>query len=186
MFTLREQSLLTSVVHFHLQKNTTHHLKIKENKRKPYSLKSTDVWTWSLQEHLWLFSVAVVSDPMDCSMPGYPVLRLPEFAETHVHWVSDAIQPSHPLSPTSPPALNLSQHQGLFQGVGSSHQLAKVLEHNVLKRGEKEAEYSCLISFLQVIFGQNWVFYMYYLQILIGPLPPKCWSQQPPQTSKPK
>ena len=99
MFTLREQSLLTSIVHFHLQKNTTHHLKIKENKRKPYSLKSTDVWTWSLQEHLWLFSVAVASDPMDCSMPGYPVLRLPEFAETHVHQVSDTIQPSHPLSP---------------------------------------------------------------------------------------
>ena len=52
----------------------------------------------------------------------------PEFAQTHVHWVSDAIQPFHPLSPPSPPALNLSQHQGLFQWVGSSHQVAKVLE----------------------------------------------------------
>ena len=68
-------------------------------------------------------------DPVDCSTPGFPVLhRLPEFTQTHVHWVGDAIQPSHPLSPPSPPALNLSQHQGLFQWVGSSHQVAKVLE----------------------------------------------------------
>ena len=55
---------------------------------------------------------------MDCSTPGFPVLHyLPEFAQTHVHWVDDVIQPSHPLSPLSPPALNLSQHQGLFQRV---------------------------------------------------------------------
>ena len=68
-------------------------------------------------------------DPMDCSMQGFPVLcNLLEFAQTHVLWVSDAIQPSHPLSPTSAPALNLSQHQSLFQWVGSSHQVAKVLE----------------------------------------------------------
>ena len=52
---------------------------------------------------------------MDCSTPGFPVLHcLPEFAQTHVHWVSDAIQPSHPLLPPSPPVLNLSQHQGFF------------------------------------------------------------------------
>ena len=68
-------------------------------------------------------------DPMDCSTPGFPVLHyLPEFAQTHVDWVHDAIQPSHPLSSPSPPALNLSQHQGLFQWVGSSRQVAKVLE----------------------------------------------------------
>ena len=68
-------------------------------------------------------------DPMDCSTPGFAVLHyLMEFAQTHVHWINDAIQPSHPLSPPSPPALNLSQHQGLFQWVGSSHQVAKVLE----------------------------------------------------------
>ena len=65
-------------------------------------------------------------DPMDCSMPGLPVQhQLPEFIQTHVHWVGDAIQPSHPLSSPSPPALNLSQHQGLFQWVSSSHQMAK-------------------------------------------------------------
>ena len=67
-------------------------------------------------------------DPMDCSMPGFPVLhRLLEFAQTRVHWVDDAIQPSHPLSPPSP-ALHLSQHQGLFLWVGFSHQVAKILQ----------------------------------------------------------
>ena len=66
-------------------------------------------------------------DPMNCSTPGLPVHHLlPEFTQTHVHLVSDAIQPSHPLSSPSPPALSLSQHQGLFQWVSSSHQLAKV------------------------------------------------------------
>ena len=68
-------------------------------------------------------------DPTDCSTPGFPVLHhLLEFAEIHVHWIGDAIQPSHPLSPPSPPTFNLSQHQGLFQWVCSSHQMAKVLE----------------------------------------------------------
>ena len=68
-------------------------------------------------------------NPMDCSTQGFPVLHyLPELAQTHVHWVSDAIQPSHPLSSPSPLALNLFQHQGLFQWVGSSHQVAKVLD----------------------------------------------------------
>ena len=66
---------------------------------------------------------------MNCSTPGLPVHhQLPEFMQTHVHWVSDAIQPSHPLSSPSPPAPNPSQHQGLFQWVNSSHEVAKVLE----------------------------------------------------------
>ena len=68
-------------------------------------------------------------DPMDCSMPGLPVHhQLPEFTQSHVHWVSDAIQLSHPLFSPSPPALNLSQHQGFFKWVSSLHQVAKVLE----------------------------------------------------------
>ena len=68
-------------------------------------------------------------DLMDCSTPGFPVHhQFPELAQTHVHQVSDAIQPSHPLSSPSPPAFNLSQHQSLFQRVSSSHQVAKVLE----------------------------------------------------------
>ena len=68
-------------------------------------------------------------DPMDCSMPGFVVYhQIQELAQTHVHWVGDAIQPFHPLSSPSPPAFNLSQHQGLFQWVSSLHQVAKVLE----------------------------------------------------------
>ena len=64
---------------------------------------------------------------MDRSMPGFPVLHhLPEFIQTHVHWVGDAIQPSHPLSSPSPPAFNLSQHQSLFQWVSSLHHVVKV------------------------------------------------------------
>ena len=92
------------------------------------------IWTLKLREVKWnLLRLAqlagiggtafssvqssVVSDslqPMDCSTPGFPVLHhLLELAETHVHWVGDAIQPSHPLSSPSPPAFNLAQHQGL-------------------------------------------------------------------------
>ena len=67
--------------------------------------------------------------PMNRSMPGLPIHhQLPEFTQTHVHWVGDAIQPSHPLSSRSSPARNLSQHQGLFKWVSSSHQVAKALE----------------------------------------------------------
>ena len=68
-------------------------------------------------------------DPMDCSTPGLPVHhQLPEFTQTHVHYVGDAIQPSHPLLSPFPPAFNLSQHQDLFQWISSSHQVTKVLE----------------------------------------------------------
>ena len=74
-------------------------------------------------------SCLALCDPMDCSTPGFPVFHcVLEFAQTHVHWVSDAIQPSHPLLSPSPPAFNLSWHQGLFQQVSSSHQVAEVLE----------------------------------------------------------
>ena len=67
-------------------------------------------------------------DPMDCSTPGFPVHhQLPEFTQTHVHRVSDAIQPSHPLSSPSPYASNLSQHHGFFQWASSSYQMAQVL-----------------------------------------------------------
>ena len=66
---------------------------------------------------------------MDCSIPGLPVHRqLLEFTQTHVHWVGDAIQPSHPLSSPSPPTFSLSQHQGFFKWVSFLHQVAKVLE----------------------------------------------------------
>ena len=74
-------------------------------------------------------SCSTLCHPMNHSTPGLPVYhQLAEFTQTHVHWVGDAIQPSHPLSPPSPPAPNPSQHQGLFQWVNSSHEVAKVLE----------------------------------------------------------
>ena len=74
-------------------------------------------------------SCLTLCDPMNCSMPGLPVHhQLPEFTQTHVHQVSDAIQPSHPLSSPFPPAPNSSQHQSLFQWVNSSQEVAKVLE----------------------------------------------------------
>ena len=74
-------------------------------------------------------SCPTLCDPMNCSTPGLPVHhQILEFTQTHVHQVGDAIQPSHPLSSPSPPALNLSQHQGLFKWVSSSHQVAKILE----------------------------------------------------------
>ena len=74
-------------------------------------------------------SCPTLCDPMNHSMPSLPVHhQLPESTQTHVHLVSDAIQPSRPLSSPSPPALNLSQHQGLFKWLSSLHQVAKVLE----------------------------------------------------------
>ena len=67
-------------------------------------------------------------NPMNCSMPGFAILHyLLEFAQAHVCSISDAVQRSHPVSPTSPPAFSLSQHQGLFQWVSSSHQVAKII-----------------------------------------------------------
>ena len=74
-------------------------------------------------------SCLTLCDPMDCSTPGFPVHpQLPKLAQTYVLWVGDAIQPSHPLSSPLPPAFNLSRHQGLFQWVSSSHQVARILE----------------------------------------------------------
>ena len=74
-------------------------------------------------------SCPTLCDPMDCSMSGLSVPHhLPEFAQVHVHWISDVIQPSHPLLPSSSSTFSLSQHQGLFQWVSCSHQVSKVLE----------------------------------------------------------
>ena len=85
-------------------------------------------------------------DLMDWSKPGFPVLyHLPELAQTHVHWVGDTIQPSHPLLPPSPPALNLSWHWGLFQWVGCLQQVAKYWSFSFSISPSNE--YSGLISF---------------------------------------
>ena len=93
------------------------------------------------------FSHSVVSDSLwPYSTPGFPVhYQLPELAQTHVHWASDSIQSSHPLSSPSPPALNLSQHQGLFQRASSLHQVATYWSFN--SSISPSNEYSGLISF---------------------------------------
>ena len=92
--------------------------------------------------HVWLCNT------MDYSTPGFPALHhLPELAQTHVHWVSDAIQPSHPLSSPSNPPFNLCQHQGLFKWVSSSHEVGKVLEFHFSFSISSCNEYSRLISF---------------------------------------
>ena len=85
----------------------------------------TSLQTSLSQQGCWSAAQSCLTlwNPKDCSMPGFPVLHhLLEFAQTHIHWISDVIQPSSPLSPLSLPVLNLSQHQGLFQWVGSSHE----------------------------------------------------------------
>ena len=93
----------------------------------------------------WVYTCLTFCDPMDWSTPGSFVFRYPsEFAKTHVHWVINAILPSHPLLPHFPPAFNLSHHQALFQWAGSSHQVAKVLELQL--QHHPSNEYSGLIS----------------------------------------
>ena len=75
-------------------------------------------------------SCLILCDPMDCSTPGLPVHhQLPELAQTHVHRVIDAIQPSHSLLSPSSPAFNLSQHQGLFQSLSMSHTGSKKIKN---------------------------------------------------------
>ena len=79
-------------------------------------------------------SCPTLCNPMDCCIPDFPVHhQLLKLAQTHVHWVCDAIWPSHSLSSPSPPAFNLSRHQGLFQWVSSSHQVAKVLTKDLIE-----------------------------------------------------
>ena len=112
---------------------------------------SSHVWLFKLIYQSVQFSLVTQScltlcDPMNCSTPGLPVHhQLPEFTQTHVHRVGDAIQPSHPLTPPSPRAFSLSQHQGLFQWVSSSHQVARVRELQL--QHQSFSEYSGLVSF---------------------------------------
>ena len=93
--------------------------------------------------HVWV----TLCDPMDCSTPGFPVLcHLPALAQTHVHWVSEAIQQSHPLLSSFAPAFNLSQHQGPFQWTDSLHQVVKVLE---LQLQHQSFQWIFRVDFLQ-------------------------------------
>ena len=124
----------------------------KDRDQKMYVWLSTSLWrcpkyqtTFAVLQSL---SCVRLCNPMDCSTPGFPILHhLPEFAQTHVHWVSDAIQPSHPLSSPSP-ASNLSQHQGLFQWVSSSHQVPKVLE--------LQLQHQSFQRIFRIVFLYNW------------------------------
>ena len=106
----------------------------------PYSWRGTSFRTGTNALGRSCYSVAklcrTLCDPMNCSLPGFPVLHyLPEFAQTHVHWVGDAIHPSHPLLPPSPSAFTLSEHQALFQWVGSLHQFRRGdLKNTCLKK----------------------------------------------------
>ena len=99
---------------------------------KMYVTKDSE-WVWVMIRSVQFSSVAqsrpILCNPVDWSTPAFPVHhQLPEFVQTHVHWVSDAIQPSHPVSSLSPLVLNLSQYKCLFQQVSSLHQVVKVLE----------------------------------------------------------
>ena len=90
---------------------------------------TSDKSCWSVQFSSVAQSCLTLCDPMDCSTPGLLVhYQLLEFTQTHLHWVGDAIQPSHPLLYPSPSTFNLPQHQGLFRWVSSSYHVAKVLE----------------------------------------------------------
>ena len=95
-----------------------------------------------------LSRVLTLCDPMDCSMPGFSVRhQLPELAQTHVHWVGDVIQPSPPLSSSSPSAFNLSQHHGIFKWVSSLHQGLWPKDWSFSLSINPSNEYSGLISF---------------------------------------
>ena len=96
--------------------------------------------------HVWLFET-----PWTMGLPVHH--QLPEFTQTHIHWVSDAIQPSHSLSSPSPPTFNLSQHQGLFQWISSLHQVAKVLEFQLQHQS------------FQWIFGTDFLQYWFDLAV---------------------
>ena len=113
----------------------------------PFVCQWTNMLLTCLQFSSVTQSYLTLCNPMNCSMPGLPVHhQLPESTQTHVHHVSDAIQPSHPLLSPSPPALNLSQHQGLFKWVTSSHQVAKGLEFQLFRISPSN-EHPGLISF---------------------------------------
>ena len=115
-------------------------MEIKQHNHEPPS-------EWKMKPNVQ-FSHSVPSNslrPVECSVPGFPVHhQLPELTQTHVHWVGDAIQPSHPLFSPSP-AFNLSQHQGVFKWVSSSHQVDKVLQFQL--QYQSCSEYSGLIYF---------------------------------------
>ena len=125
--------------------------------KKQESSRKISILLYWLCQSLWLCSVQFSSvaqscptlcDPMNRSTPGLPVHhQIPEFIQTHVHQVRDAIQPSHPLLFPSPPAPNPSQHHSLFQWINSSHEVSRVLEfHHVLFDNWVTATFSNMLN----------------------------------------
>ena len=139
----RSHSLVSSwsvIQKFHPNCGLTHYSLVRTHETILYRVNPNVQFTSVTQSCLTL------CNPMNHSIPGLPVHhQLLEFTHTHVHWVGDAIQPSHPLSSCSPPALNLSQNQGLFKWVSSLHQMAKVLESQL--QHSPSNEHPALISF---------------------------------------
>ena len=124
-----------------------------------------DIWdTWHVIKSFPFSSVAQLCPTLcdlDCSPPGFPVQhQLPELAQTHVHQVSDAIQPSHPLLSPSPPASNLSQHQGLFQWVSSSHQVAKVLQFQLQYQSFQWIQFHMMNKMPENIYNKNQMYFL--------------------------
>ena len=131
------------ILHFHKENSTLYNKALTWDSLNVYQL-GTGSKSCSVQYGSVTQSCLTLCDPMDCSTPGLPVHhQLPEFTQTHVHWVSDAIQPPHPLLSPSPPTFNLSQHQGLFKWISSSHQVAKYWSFSIVP----SSEYSGLTSF---------------------------------------
>ena len=121
-------------------------------------------------------SCLTLCEPMNRSTPGLPVHhQLLESTQTHVHWVSDAIQPSHHPSSPSPPALNLSQHQGLFQWVSFLHQVAKVLEfqlqHQSFQWTPRTAEYTYIHVYIHMLLKYRHI-NTYFRNLEFIPTPP--------------
>ena len=143
-----------------------------------FSYHSIEGWIWqyitSVQFISVQFSCSVMSDslwPHEWGMPGLPVQhQLPETTQTHVHGVGDDIQPSHPLSSPSPPALNLSQHQGLFKWVSSSHQVAKVLEFQLQHQNfqwTSRTDNFCYIELINIFPEDYFHVYLIYSHISV-------------------
>ena len=117
------------------ESDTTEWLNHNNNPTKHKTFSSNIIWDVPVRVFIRMSCCSVAQsrlslcEPMDCSTRGFPVLHhLPELAQTHVHWVCDAIQPSCPLSSPSPSVFNLSQHQGLFQWVNSYWKVLRLLK----------------------------------------------------------
>ena len=139
--------------------------------------------SWLCFSSVQSFSCVRLCNPMDYSTPGFPVHhQLPEFTQTHIHRVGDAIQPSHPLSSPSPPAPNPSQHQSLFQWVNSLHEVAKVLSFSfsISPSNEHPRLISFRMDWLELLAVQGMVEeqknIMLYISIFLKEEPTSCFN----------